>query len=161
MKKIIACLFVIFLFSLLFSACEIRAKYKFLHDSSKISFIEIVEVGDENSQGNIEQNTIYIIDDIDAFIEDFAKVDCYILYSDPAGIENNTTVIKVIYNNNDYELIGVEGQAQYLNGEYENYVGYRYFDRDQYESLILKYSFKTDVSSISPTDKAIFEKQHG
>ena len=68
MKKIIACLFVIFLFSLLFSACEIRAKYKFLHDSSKISFIEIVEVGDENSQGNIEQNTIYIIDDIDAFI---------------------------------------------------------------------------------------------
>lgn len=143
MKKVIVCLFITFLFSTLFIACEIQSEYKFLHDPSEISSIEIVEIGEENSQGNIEQNTIYIIENIEVFMRDFAKVDCYILYSDPTGIENNTTVIKVIYNNDDYELIGVDGQAQYTNGEYDNYVGYRYFDRDQYESLLLKYSSKT------------------
>lgn len=143
MKKIIICLPIALVFSILFAACEIQTKYEFLHDSSEISSIEIVEVGEKNSQGNIEQNTIYIIENIEVFMRDFAKVDCYILYSDPTGIENNTTVIKVIYNNNDYELIGADGQAQYINGKYDNYVGYRYFDRDQYESLLLKYSFKT------------------
>lgn len=122
------------------ASCETEARYKFIHDPSDIAAIEIIEVGEENSQGSIDQTTVCVVHDIKAFMNDFTQLTCYYLYTDPVGIEKNSTVIKIIYNNNDYELISASGQARCINGQYNNYVGYRYFDQEQYEALISKYS---------------------
>ncbi len=140
MKKFIGYLFIIFLLTSPLSGCEVKTKYEFIHDSPDISSIEIVKVGEESSQEIIEQTTISIVDDMERFIEDFNRINCYTIYSDPSGIEDNAVVIKIIYNNDDYELIGVGGQAKYVSGKYDNYVGYQYFDQDQYKALISKYS---------------------
>lgn len=131
-------------------SCETEARYKLIHDPSDICAIEIIEVGEENAQGPIQQTTVCVINDITAFMNDFTQLTCYYLYTDPVGIENNSTVIKIIYNNNDYELISASGQARCINGQYNNYVGYRYFDKEQYEALISKYSnqlkYQTELS---------------
>lgn len=140
MKKLISYSFIILLLIASLNGCEVKTKYKFIHDVSYISSIEIVKVSEETSQEVIEQTTISVVNDIESFIDDFMQINCYSIYSDPSGIENNTVVIKIIYNNDDYELIGVEGQAKYISGKYKNYVGYQYFDENQYETLILKYS---------------------
>lgn len=149
MRKLISYLSIALLTVFLVS-CETEARYKLMYDLSDICGIEIIEVGEENAQGSIQQTTVCVINDITAFMNDFTQLTCYYLYTDPVGIENNSTVIKIIYNNNDYELISASGQARCINGQYNNYVGCRYFDKEQYEALISKYSnqlkYQTELS---------------
>ena len=68
-------------------------------------------------------------------------IDCYYHYTDPTGINENTTVIKVLYNSGEYELIDFGGQSTYTNeNQYKHYAGYRYFDEEQFKNLITKYT---------------------
>ena len=51
----------------------------------------------------------------------------------------NICAIKIIYSNDDYELISSNGQARYTQKKYKNYVGYYYFNDDEFDELIDKY----------------------
>ena len=147
MRKIALCLSAIVIM-LSFISCEISVDYKFLHDPSEISTIEIVDVLIGESSEGLKQETVCVIHDIDMFMDDFSQVDCYYIYTDPTGIEKDTTAIKIIYSNGEYELIAASGQAEYTNErQFSNYRGYRYFDKKQFEDLILKYTHEQVESS--------------
>lgn len=114
--------------------------YRFLHSMEEIDAIEIVKIDIDNSTGIIEQISICSIEDIDTFMDDFSRVTCYWHYSDPTAPGDDARVIKIGYNNGEYELIAADGQSQYTNDRlFQYYTGYRYFDEEQFDELISKY----------------------
>jgi len=134
-KIIISC----FLLILFLGGCNVKAEYDFLYSVDEISAIEIVQV-DEESQEGFQQTMLAEIEDIETFLLEFNKLDCYSNYTDPIGIENGDIVIKVIYSNGDYEMIGCTGQARCEDGTFDNYVGRRYFEQEEYNNLIDSYT---------------------
>ena len=142
MRKNVLCIYCL-LIALLISGCGKKVQYNFMQDQSAINRIEIVEVGEVTEVGGYmvhTQKTLAVITDIAAFMEEFNKMDCYYLYSDPIGIEAETTAVKLIYDNGEYEVIAADGMAEYTEEyRYRNYVGNRYFDSEQFNDLLVSY----------------------
>ena len=140
MKKTIVYLFVcLILTASAMTSCKAKIKYSFLNPITNIFAIKIVEVGADDSQGINEQTEIMVIEDIKAFIDDFTQLSCFKVYTDPLGVAPFEIAIKIIYSNDDYELISSNGQARYTQKKYKNYVGYYYFNDDEFDELIDKY----------------------
>ena len=140
MKKTIVYLFVcLILTASAMTSCKAKIKYSFLNPITNICAIKIVEVGADDSQGINEQTEIMVIEDIKAFIDDFTQLSCFKVYTDPLGVAPFEIAIKIIYSNDDYELISSNGQARYTKKKYKNYVGYYYFNDDEFDELIDKY----------------------
>ena len=141
MKKICICILTICTL-LLTCGCGRLMEFEYMHPTDKIQTIEIVEV----SFGDTEepsQTVLCTIEDIDAFIDDFEAMDCYDRFGDPLGINDGDTVIKITYNNGDYELINVMARAQCKDGKFRNYKGaYFWFDDEQFQALLDKYLSK-------------------
>lgn len=120
-------------------------EYDFLNSADKISEIAIVRLNFDDD-GVLMQTEIKKIENINEFLEDFKKIDCYIYFGDPIsatpeGIED--TVIKIIYVNNEYELINWNGQSEYtIERGLDYYAGFNVFDEQQFEKLIEKYMSK-------------------
>lgn len=140
MKKIsllfvISCLF-------LYSSCRCSEEYNFLNPINEIKEIAIVKL-DFDDNGYLMETKIKTIENANEFLYDFQRVDCYIYFGDPTpatpeGIED--TAIKILYQNNEYELINWNGQSKYTSEKgLIYYAGYRVFDEDQFETLIEKY----------------------
>lgn len=137
--------FVIILLSALvvaLSACRTPEKYDFLHPESEIAAVHIVEIQCA-ADGTESVTQLCEIEDSASFLAAFRAVDCYVYWGDPIGpYEKGETavVVKVIYNNGDYELIAWNGQAEYTqeNG-YCHYAGFSVFDEDKFNSLLSSY----------------------
>ena len=140
MKKVMIVIFV-FLLILCCVGCEKKDKYEFLQEVSEIKSIEIVEMGafEENAEV-APMSVISVVEKTDTFLSEFLEMNCFSAFGDPQGITEYSKVIKITYNDDEFELIGVGGQAEYTHErQYRNYVGYRYFDEAQFEALISKY----------------------
>ena len=140
MKKITICVVFLLLCSMI-SSCRVKEEYKLLNSFNEISDISITEISFENNE--IIQTQITSIDDISGFMDDFKKVKCYTYFGDPLGVTQegvSATVIKIIYENEEYELVNWSGQSE-CTDEYgfSYYAGFNVFDEKQFEELILKY----------------------
>ena len=125
------------------AACRVRENYAFLDSVDEISEISIVSISfDENNE--VVQTKIRKIEDTEAFLNDFKAVDCYTYFGDPTGVVvkgKEDTVIKVSYQNGEYELINWRGQAEdTLEKDFSFYAGFSVFDEEQFEALIEKYT---------------------
>ena len=115
--------------------------YDFLHPNSEIKSIEIVEIGlIDNNLPEPEQKNIRVIDDIASFLNDFSKIDCFERRTNPSRPREGCALIKITYNNKEYELIDYNGQSVFRDGYYYAYSGWYSFDEDQFSALVSKYS---------------------
>lgn len=119
--------------------------YPFLHDASEIRAIEIVHVGEYDPETDVPiQTTLCTVEDIDVFLEKFAQVDCF-RKAPPEYIGSDLTAIKIIYNNEEYELIGKNGPGTYTRSqetdtwEFQGLAFYA-FDDKQLQKLISEYT---------------------
>jgi hypothetical protein len=138
MTKKIICLSISCI-TLIFFLSGCRAKYKLDQTTDNIEKIEIIEVSDEKTFVLQEVDDYVVlkeIDDIQAFIDDFKNVDCFIHFTDPVQIIAGIA-IKIYYSNGDNEIITSSAQQRYVKGKYDN--GYRYFDTDGFNNFINKY----------------------
>lgn len=141
MKKTIPILIVSIL--LLLTSCgRVPEDYDFLNSTDDISEISLVNLTfDENTK--LIQTQLIVINNKNEFIKDFKKVDCYTYFGDPTGVTpegDSTTVIKITYKNNDYELINWNGQAEYtLERGFNYYAGFSVFDEEQFNALLNQY----------------------
>lgn len=145
MKKYIS--IIILVFSLLCASCRHRETYKFLYGQDTISSISIVNISFPEGWKKTKEiihTEISTIDNFPLFLKDFHNVDCYTYFGDPTGVTEegiSAIVIRIIYNNGDYELINYCGQAEYTNTNGLNfYAGFSVFDKDQFDQLIDKYT---------------------
>ena len=90
----------------------------------------------------MNQETLNVVEQTEVFIEKFNSISCYVWYGDPLGIDLDYVgnAIKIIYKNDEYELVLCNGKAIY-NAElgFSNYRGYRVFDKEQFDALINEY----------------------
>ena len=141
MKKTFVYSFLIIL--IFFSGCEKQTNYKFLKDFSSVDKIELVKISEPQNESSSKFSqcitAIQEITDHDEFLERFTNINCYRIYTDPQGISAGSLAIKIQYDNDDFELIGVNGQAKYTNKIYRQYSGYYYFDNKQFDDLVAYY----------------------
>ena len=128
------------------SACSGKKAYEFINKESEIRTIEIVKLCEyDQENGEYKEELISIVEDHAAFLSDFKKVECYNHWTDPTGVFEDSIVIKITYQNDEYELIHHYGQGKYRHYDdnqsyFQPYAGYRYFDEEQFNDLIEKYS---------------------
>ena len=126
----------------LITGCSNQKEYELLNDASLISEIQIVWVG-ERSEGEYvpSQTVLSVVENTDSFVDELLSVDSELLYP-PASIPLDAKAVKIIYNNGDYELLTYCGQAYYRADEdfYQSCAGCEYFDKNQFNALIEKYS---------------------
>ncbi len=136
----------LFLLTILTSLCGCRMKsnYNYMHSKSDISKISIVIIGFDDDSCLQVNEVIAVVDNREAFLIDFEKIPCYVWLSDPIGIsleQEGTMVLKFDYSNGDYEFITYKGMAEYsVEKGIRNYTGYRIFDEDSFEKLLITYS---------------------
>ena len=132
----------IILVTVLITGCSNQKEYELLNDASLISEIQIVWVG-ERSEGEYvpSQTVLSVVENTDSFVDELLSVDSELLYP-PASIPFDAKAVKIIYNNGDYELLTYCGQAYYRADEdfYQSCAGCEYFDKNQFNALIEKYS---------------------
>ena len=128
----------------------IKTDFKFLHETSEIKAIEIVIIGEieriedtssESSAVVYKPNfdVVCCVEDIEQFMDDFSKVECF-MASPPSSPRLDDIGIKIIYNNDEYDIICSIGQAEYRNGVYYFDAGKNSFDDTQFDTLINKYT---------------------
>lgn len=146
LKKIIFLVFILMILTGVLSLCSGKKAYEFMNDESEISTIEIVKLCEyDQEKGEYQEQLISTVEDHEAFLSDFKKVDCYNHWMDPSGVFEDDIVIKIYYENGEYELIHYSGQGEYRHLEdgrsfFAEYAGYRYFDEEQFNQLIEEYS---------------------
>lgn len=117
MKKIVIFVSLIMVLNLFFCSCTHQPSYDFLNSSNTITSVSIVKVTFDNN-GEIVQTELKIIDNIDNFLEDFCQIDCRTYFGDPIGVTEEGVedyVIKIAYDNDEYELINYKGQSNYTS----------------------------------------------
>ena len=144
LRKLIAMMVVVAMLCLPLVACT---SFKCMYDLSEIKAIEIVIVGEvEQTSDLIPPGTVKApnfdvvcdVQDIEQFMDDFLKMDCSMV-SPPRAPSVGDIGIKIIYNNDEYEIICSLGQAEYRDGHYYFDCGRHSFDKTQFDELINKY----------------------
>ena len=119
--------------------CRFPETYNFKHPTDDIIEISIVELS-FGENGKLIETKIRQIADTESFLADFKKIECYMYFGDPLGVTPEgveDTVIKITYENGEYELINWKGQAEYTSEKgLIYYAGYCVFDEKQFESLL-------------------------
>ncbi len=141
--KTILTLLLGFIFFIPMRACaEDSEPFRLIHDESDISNVYIVDLT-FNSEMEMVQTVRKEVTDIEGILADLQKVEGYRTNNDPTPVTPtgmDACVIKILYSNNDYELINYSGQAKYTHGYgLRHYAGYSYYDQSQFEALIEKY----------------------
>ena len=133
----------ILVFSL--SACG-KGSYVFLNDESEISTIEIVRLCEYDRENNcFKEQLISTVEHHSAFLSDFKKIDCKVIRLEPTGVYEGDVGVKITYQNGEYEFINYYGQGKYRHlknnlSMFDADAGFRFFDEDQFNDLIEKYS---------------------
>ena len=126
-----------------------KTDFEFLHSLSEIKAIEIVKINEIEQIQNVSAtppvidnapsfDVICTVQNIERFMEDFSKIECY-LSSPPKSPSAGDIGIKIIYNNENYEIICSRGQAEYRNGFYYSDCGRHSFDETQFDEMLSKY----------------------
>lgn len=139
MLKVLVYIKWIVLFFIIFNLV-VPANYKFLHNSSEIERIEIVEVTGKYIDGQDEQVFICSVEDKEALLKDLKELKCSRILGDTTCIQPGDKVVKIIYKNGEYELIGYYGQAKYTKERgYQKHKGRRSFQENDFEAFVMKY----------------------
>ena len=141
MKKNIQVFLLLFAVMLFITACRHKNTYDFLNSTDDIVSVSIVNLSFDENRALVETE-VKEVADINRFLNEFCNLDCYTYFGDPiAATPEGTedTVIKIIYDNGEYELINWKGQSKCTSERgLDYYAGYRVFDEQPFEALIKK-----------------------
>lgn len=100
---------------LILSGCRHEEEYNFLNSENDVVSISIVAIF-FTDEGEVIQTERVSIEDKEDFMDAFQNLTCYTYYGDPVGIcdiGTEANVIKILYENEEYELINWCGQSKY------------------------------------------------
>ncbi len=156
-------------------------KYRFIHDKSEITSIEIVENRysvDDNVYKDY-QNVLVSIDNVEEFLIEFESVPYKMPFYNGlvTSFGNSEVGIKFIFKNGDYEILssGIYSLEYRKDSGYDHAVSgiIGFFDDEKYEALVGKYLSKSespkfyfmndtgDISTIEIVDAYMSESEDG
>ncbi len=128
----------------LFEECrtEEQTDYPLLHHASAIVSAEIALLtDDESTPHEPPMKTLSGINDVSRFLTRFQQVPCYLTASADYGVIKDEPLLKLTYENGDYELIASFGQAWLTSAEgFINDKGSHCFDPVAFHQLITQYN---------------------
>ena len=134
-------------FGWLFNTFRQPVEYGFYYPIENMVEISIVYISaDENGGAALDE--IRNVDDREQFIKDFRAVECLPKFGEPStenvldNLDGPTKIIRILYDNGDFELIGHNGESRCKQGEspipyYENFYE---INEEQFNQLVEKYS---------------------
>ena len=138
----------VFIFAIVLSllcmlcSCNVRRSYNYMNDKEDIVEISLVSLHFAFNDVIEYTNNVKEIDDIEKFLNDFEKLECYQWFGDPLGFweengDEGMIVIKFVYSNGDYELVGWDACARYTTEKgLGNHNGFRIFEEEQFNEFI-------------------------
>lgn len=134
---------------LMISSCSFNDTFELYHDADRIVSIDIVDVGIV-AMTQCDIRASYPVADIEAFLNDFFKMECFVSYP-PSDVQDNSRMIRITYDNGKYELIDRWNTVRYMpENEFPfSHQTARQFHEEEYNALIEKYSPSPDFGDVT------------
>lgn len=143
MKRMNVILFIIGCLVIFTTGCG-KTEYKLNQSVENIVKVEVILMGEIHDPYTKHEVTLIkeiSINEVNTFIDDFKNVECFDVFGDPKTLFAGDKGFKVTYTNGDYEIITYYAQGSYKKGKYLSSEGYHYFDEEQFNNLVEKYSY--------------------
>lgn len=127
----------------IFAGCTTKEKsYPYMNETTEIEIIEIVQVNENEDVYSPDlQTTLVVIEEKELFLEELSAIKFEHVFGYAYGIADGATAIKLIYSNDDYELITAVGSARYRasDNDYTHNAGTYTCSSAEFNKLIQKY----------------------
>lgn len=138
MKRVSAFLCVlciVILLTLLCCSCGLFGDQEYVCKVEDVASVQIIRL-DKYVEGEYryEYTVISQIDDVESFVSQLNDVKHSVNGGDPRQMNEGYVVIRIDYNNGDFDLIHPD--AQCFNRSGKNQYGYFFFDEEQFNELI-------------------------
>jgi len=128
-------------------SCNDSNTYNLLRDRSQIVSIEIVEYASDEVDDPLTEGTVLaVIEDREAFIDDFLALRCRNIIPIGSPLVMSYTpspVIRIIYDNGEYELVTDFGYEKHVieddGSQHRINLCWEYFDREEYLEFVEQY----------------------
>ena len=119
-------------------SCQWTDEGNYVDKLDEIKKVEIVELGEYHQETyQFDYCFSFEITNIQEFLEEFSNVERHTYWGDPHSLYQGEIVIKIVYKNDDYDLVGADAQYEKRKGIwYDNFLR---FDEAQFKALIDKY----------------------
>lgn len=119
-------------------SCGFIPQMQYHCEIENVESIQIVRLGDYvQAEYRFDYTVLSSIDDCSTFVNKLNSVKCSENWGSPLLMPENGVVIRIAYQNGDYDLLHPDAQHFYKNGV-SNY-GYFFFNTEQFNALIAEY----------------------
>ncbi|MBR2615634.1 MAG: hypothetical protein IKC69_03035 [Clostridia bacterium] len=150
--RILFCIIIITTLHITLTSCVVKEANTFRDKLDEIESISIVELGEYREERfAFSEKLLAEIPDPEEFKEKLADLDYKQIHGDPMGLKTGDVVIKIVYDNGDFDLIDRAAQLKYRAGrkKFVNY-GYTAFEKEGFKALMGQYlEAKTETASVS------------
>lgn len=123
---------------LAFCSCGFFGDQKYYCDIETVETIQIVQLYKYiDGEYSYEYTVVSEISDRDTFVERLNGLNHSVNFGEPSQLDEGYFVIRIEYNNGDYDLL--YSNAQWFNRSGVNQNGYFFFDEEQFNLLISDY----------------------
>ncbi len=123
---------------LLCCSCGLFSPQRYVCDVENVASIQIVRIDNiEKGQNGFEYTVLSQIPDCETFVRNLNEVKHSVNWGDPYPMEVYNVVVKIEYNNGDFDLIHPD--SQYFSKAGNISTGYFFFDDEQFNDLISSY----------------------
>lgn len=122
----------------LFSGCGLFGDQEYTCDVDNVVSVQIVHLdGFVKEEYRDEYTILCEIEDISGFVEQLESVEHSVNWGDPRPLGTDCIVIRIEYQNGDYDLLHEDAQTFHRSGQ--NNDGFFFFDDNQFQDLISEY----------------------
>lgn len=146
MKRVLVPLYMLCIILLLFCSCGMFGEQRYICEIDEVDSVQIVRL-DKYIEGEYryEYTILSQISDYTTFVRQLNKLKHSVNWGDPRQMAVQYVVIRIDYQNGDFDLIHPD--AQCFNRSGTNQYGYFFFDDEQFNTLISDYT--TGEGSVS------------
>lgn len=130
------------------SSCGFFGDQKYICDVNNVKSVKIVSLDKYVEDEYCYEYTVLCeIVDRALFIEQLNNLDHSVNWGEPSQLDIGYIVIRIDYNNGDYDLL--YSNAQWFNRSGVNQYGYFFFDEEQFNMLIADYLKNNQLKNFS------------
>lgn len=120
------------------SACGFFGEQRYICDVGKVESVRIIRL-DKYIEGEYryEYTVLSQISEYVTFVDQINRMEHSVNWGDPQQMDEQYVVIRIDYNNGDFDLIHPD--AQCFNRSGVNQYGYFFFNDEQFDALISNY----------------------
>lgn len=118
-------------------SCRLLDNRKYVCDAEEVKSVQIVRLEDIEPYYQFDYTVLFEITDYITFVDQLNNIETYVKWGTPHVMNVEDIIIRIEYQNGDYELISRGVQCFCRSGTFTD--GHFVFDESEFEALIEKY----------------------